>query len=149
MPRLLTLDHVPLPAAALLESDATRSRGSVSEAVDAIVNAALAQHAAQVRANASTSTPLAMPRTGTLERTQASQATRSDSASGGRGAPPLALSAPAPEPRGCALAQVAKQQAAHNQLLALLAAQLEVAKAAQRDYEGVTHKAERLFHEQV
>ena len=57
MPRLLTLDHVPLPAAALLESDATRSRGSVSEAVDAIVNAALAQHAAQVRANASTSTP--------------------------------------------------------------------------------------------
>ena len=40
MPRLLTLDHVPLPAAALLESDATRSRGSVSEAVDAIVNAA-------------------------------------------------------------------------------------------------------------
>ena len=28
-------------------------------------------------------------------------------------------------------------------------AQLEVAKAAQRDYEGVTHKAERLFHEQV
>ena len=47
MPRLLTLDHVPLPAAALLD-DGASSRGSVSEAVDAIVNAALAQHHAQV-----------------------------------------------------------------------------------------------------
>jgi hypothetical protein len=31
---------------------------------------------------------------------------------------------------------VAKQQAAHSQLLSLLAAQVEVAKAAEVDYKG-------------
>ena len=46
-------------------------------------------------------------------------------------------------------AQVAKQQAAHRQLLTLLAAQMEVAKAAEEDYKEVTAKAVRLFHEKV
>lgn len=89
LPRLLTLDHVPLPAASLLDGSA--SRASLSEAVDAIVNNALAQHAAQV----------------------------------------------------------AKQQAAHYRLASMLARQQEVAKAALRDYEAVTAKAERIFQEQL
>ena len=46
-------------------------------------------------------------------------------------------------------AQVAKQQAAHRQLLTLLAAQMEVAKAAEEDYKEVTAKAVRLFHQKV